>query len=395
MAIVWIIFALGLALRLWLLYCGHRLRKFVRAQLEQPLPDSSMGVTLIAPCKGIDPGFEENVRAVLAQQYQGFWEVIFVVESEDDRAYAVLSRIIKSNSQSRACVRVAGITENCSQKIHNLLAGIADADLRSEAFAFIDSDVRPGPNWLAYLTAPLGEHEYPVSTGYRWYIPEQASWASTTRAVWNALVSTVGDPNWRAYVWGGSFAIRRQDYTRMGIGSLWSKALSEDMLLSREVHKTGKKVAFVSQCVIPSHEDCNWREGFGFMCRQSLVARVYASQMWLAGWAMCLLYLVPLIVIAGALLWGLLANDPGKYLTLIAGAVLCGLDLTIGAQRRGTIRGLLPGCNLKPTRWMDTLGQTWVVSASLWALICSWRSRKMLWRGRRYTLVSPEETLVE
>ena len=118
MTIVWIIFALGLALRLWLLYCGHRLRKFVRAQLAQPLPDSSMGVTLIAPCKGIDPGFEENVRAVLAQQYQGFWEVIFVVESEDDLAYAVLTRIIKSNSQSRARVRVTGITENCSQKIN-------------------------------------------------------------------------------------------------------------------------------------------------------------------------------------------------------------------------------------------------------------------------------------
>ena len=52
-----------------------------------------MGVTLIAPCKGIDPGFEENVKAVLAQQYRDFWEVIFVVESEDDPAYAVLNRI--------------------------------------------------------------------------------------------------------------------------------------------------------------------------------------------------------------------------------------------------------------------------------------------------------------
>ncbi|MCK4850534.1 MAG: hypothetical protein KAT11_04240, partial [Phycisphaerae bacterium] len=71
MIIVWIIYALGLALRLWLLYCGYRLRQFVKAQLRQPLPDSSLSVTLIAPCKGIDPGFEENVAAVLSQQYPG------------------------------------------------------------------------------------------------------------------------------------------------------------------------------------------------------------------------------------------------------------------------------------------------------------------------------------
>ncbi len=264
MTIVWIICGLGLALRLWLLYCGYRLGQFVKAQLRQPLPESSPAVTLIAPCKGIDPGFEENVAAVLSQQYPGFWEVVFVVESEDDPAYPALERMLKENPQGRACIQVAGVTENCSQKIHNMLAGVAEADTRSEAFAFVDSDVRPDPDWLAHLTAPLSQFEYPASTGYRWYVPVQGGWASATRAVWNGLVSTVGDPSWRAYVWGGSFALRRQAYKRMRMGRLWRKALSEDMLLTREVYRTRRKVAFVSQCMIPSHEDCSWWEGFDF-----------------------------------------------------------------------------------------------------------------------------------
>ncbi len=395
MIIVWIIFGLGLALRLWLLYCGYRLWRFVKAQLRQPLPESSLAVTLIAPCKGIDPGFEENVAAVLSQQYRGFWEVIFVVESKEDPAYAVLERMLKENPRGRASIQVAGVTENCSQKIHNMLAGVAKADLRSEVFAFVDSDVRPGPDWLAHLTVPLSQYEYPASTGYRWYVPEQGGWASATRAVWNALVSTVGDPSWRAYVWGGSFAIRRQAYIKMRMGRLWRNALSEDMLLTREVYRKRKKVAFVCQCVIPSHEDCNWREGFDFMCRQSLVARVYAAQMWLAGWVLFLVYLVPLIVIAGAAVWGLLAAEPGSYLVLGAGGLLFGLDLSVGAQRRWTVKSLLPTCDFRATRWMDTFGQAWVVAATLGALICSWRSRKMLWRGRVYTLISPQETLVE
>ncbi len=395
MIIVWIICGLGLALRLWLLYCGWRLHRFAKGQLGQPLPDSSMGVTLIAPCKGIDPGFEDNVAAVLSQQYPGFWEVIFVVESKDDPAHAVLERVLKENPQSRACIRVAGVTENCSQKIHNMLAGVAVADPRSEALAFVDSDVRPGPDWLAHLTAPLRRFEYPASTGYRWYVPIQGGWASAIRAVWNALVSTAGDPRWGAYVWGGSFALRREAYKRMHIGRLWNKALSEDMLLTREVQQDGKKVAFVSQCVIPSHEDCSWDEGFDFMRRQSLVARVYGPRLWLAGWILCLAYLIPLMVTATAAVCWLLAGWPGGYLLLGAIGLLYGLDLAIAVQRRKTAKQILPECDFSKTRWMGTFGQVLVVVVSLGALICSGCSRKMLWRGRMYTLISPQETLVE
>ena len=138
MTIVWTIFGLGVALRLWLLYCGCRMRQFVKSQLGRAVPDSSLAVTLIAPCKGIDPGFEENVSAVLAQQYAGFWEVIFVVESKEDEAYGVLGKMLKESPQSRASIHVAGLTESCSQKIHNMLAAIAVADARSEAFAFVE-----------------------------------------------------------------------------------------------------------------------------------------------------------------------------------------------------------------------------------------------------------------
>jgi hypothetical protein len=181
----------------------------------------------------------------------------------------------------------------------------------------------------------------------------------------------------------------------MRMGRLWSKALSEDSLLTREVYQARRKVAFVSQCMIPSHEDCSWREGFDFMRRQSLVARVYARRMWLAGWALCLGYLVPLIVTAAAALWLLLGGRAGCYFVLGAVGLLYSLELAVGAQRRKTAKQILPDCDFSKTRWMDTFGQVWVVVATLWALICSWRSRRMLWRGRVYTLISPQETLVE
>ena len=392
MTVLWIILALGLALRLWLLYCGSRLRQFVIDQLSLKGPKSSLPTTLIAPCKGIDPGFEQNVKAILDQGYPGPWQVIFVVESKDDPAYGVLNKLLAQKPHIRALVQVAGLTEKCSQKIHNMLAGVAAADPESQVFAFIDSDVRPGPHWLAFLTEPLKKAKFPVSTGYRWYIPVRGGWASATRAVWNALVSAVGDPRWRAYAWGGAFAVTRKAFDELRIPKLWANALSDDLSVSRAVHSAKKKVAFVTQCVVPSHEDCDWSTAFDFMRRQSLVARVYAPQLWFAGWLLTLGFLGTQIVPAIA---GLCLSQPLGYLVLAIAALLYILDIVIGLQRRRTATLILPDENLSMTFFVEIFAQAWVVLVTLAALICSALSRKMLWRGRLYILLSPQETLLE
>lgn len=395
MKIIWVIFGLGLALRLWLLYGCWRMKQFAREQLGKPKPESSLPVTLIGPCKGIDPGLEENIRAVLGQEYPGWWEVIFVVESEDDPAYELLQKILSETKSERASVVVAGVTKSCSQKIHNMLAAMEAADEKGEAFAFVDSDVRPGPDWLAYLTDPLKEERYPASSGYRWYVPVLGGMASATRAIWNSLVSTVGDPRWRAYAWGGSFAVRRKDLKEMKMDERWTKVLSEDMTLSKMVHQAKKKIGFVVQCIVPSHEDCTWWEGFDFMRRQSLVGRVYAPELWYGGWVLSLTFLGPLAVMIVGGIWLLVAGQSAGYCLLASAAVLYGLGMLLGFTRRRTVRRILSDCDFSKTRWMEIMGQEWTVLATLAALLCSGLSRKMVWRGRLYTLVSDRETRVE
>ena len=395
MKIIWIVFGLGAALRVWLLYCGHRLRQFVLEQLADKRPHSAPAVTLIAPCKGIDPGFKENVKAVLNQNYPGRWQVIFVVESADDPAYAALTRMLSESHRSVGSVHIAGLTDKCSQKIHNMISGIEAADPQSEAFAFIDSDVRPGRDWLGFLTQPLTRPESPVSTGYRWYIPVRGGWASATRAIWNALVSAAGDPRWRAYAWGGAFAITRRVFEELHISETWSNALSDDLSVSQAVHAAGRKVAFVTQCVVPSHEDCDWPSGFDFMRRQSLVARVYAPLLWGIGWVLCLGFLGTLVTVVVAGLCLLVGGESEGYLMLGLAILLYLLDSAIGIQRRRTAKAILPTCDFSKTFWMEIFGQIWVVMVTLAGLICSGLSRKMLWRGRVYTLVSPSQTLVE
>ena len=86
---------------------------------------------------------------------------------------------------------------------------------------------------------------------------------------------------------------------------------------------------------------------------------------------------------------------PQGYILLGMAAGLYLMDSAIGVQRRGTAKAILPECDFSKTFGMEVFGQIWVVMATLAALICSGLSRKMLWRGRVYTLVSPSKTLVE
>ena len=396
MNIIWFLLALGLAFRLWLLYEAHSMRRYVREQLRKPLPETGPAVTLIAPCKGIDPGLEQNVQAMLAQQYPGWWQIIFVVESETDPAYELLQRNLARTRNQLASLIIAGaIKDGLSQKIHNMLAAMEVADQRSEVFAFIDSDVRPRPDWLAYLVDPLKEEKHPASGGYRWYIPLEGGWATATRAVWNLLVSVVGDPRRRANAWGGSFAVRRKDLQEMGIDERWRKVFSEDMTLSEMVRQAGKTVAFVVQCVIPSHEDCTWRECFDFIRRQTLVGRVYAPVMWYGGWVLSLAYLGPLVAAIVAGIWYLGSGQPAGYLMLAGAALLYGLGTVLGSHARRTVQIVLPKCDSSKIHWMYSFGLEWIILVALAGLIASTLSRKMLWRGRVYTLLSDQKTLVE
>src|SRR5215813_171560 len=127
---------------------------------------------VIVPCRGLEHDFEENMRAMLAQEYRDY-EVVFVTESENDPAHEALSRLLKQSRRPGWMV-VAGEAKNQGQKVHNLCAAIDtlnSIDRRVEVLVFADSDARPTRNWLADLVAPLGDKRIGATTGYRWYVP--------------------------------------------------------------------------------------------------------------------------------------------------------------------------------------------------------------------------------
>ena len=67
--------------------------KFFKSELGKPPSGFAPFVSVIAPCRGLDEALEENLSALLRQDFPRY-EVIFVVDSETDAAVSVINKII-------------------------------------------------------------------------------------------------------------------------------------------------------------------------------------------------------------------------------------------------------------------------------------------------------------
>ena len=93
MIVVFLIFA---AVLVWFSFKsfigGVTYLDFFRSELAKPLPEWAPFATVICPCRGIDPGMEENFARLLGQDYPDY-ELIFVVDDEADPAIDLITAI--------------------------------------------------------------------------------------------------------------------------------------------------------------------------------------------------------------------------------------------------------------------------------------------------------------
>jgi ceramide glucosyltransferase len=289
---------------------------------------------VIVPCRGLEHGFEENVQAILAQDYRDY-EVIFVTESESDPAHGVLGRVLKQRRRlsPSTWMVVAGEAKNRGQKVHNLLAALDtlnSIDRRVEALVFADSDMRPARNWLAELVAPLGDRRVGATTGYRWYLPSDESgdparsFASIMLSVWNSsALALLGERS--GFAWGGSTAILRENFDEIGGKERWQGALSDDYVLTSAVHEHGQRIKFVPECLVTSRSEVAIKDLLEFTTRQMRITRVYSPRVWRLA---CVSHGLFNLAFWGGLLWLIVSSLTGipnrSLAALLAGVFLFG-----------------------------------------------------------------------
>ena len=380
------------------LYLTYRFRKRLKHLFVYPDKSVCTPIGIIAPCKGLDPGFRDNILALLNLEYPKY-EIVFVVASEADPAYVAIQGILDEyGDEDAGCstqLLVAGV-DNCrAQKLTNQLAAIKKIADKTEILVFVDSDVRPEPDFLSKLIAPLDEPGVGATTGFRWYHPQAPTLGAILQSTWNAgALPFLVDPK-RNFAWGGAMAIRRDVFERAEIPERWDRAVSDDFPFTLGVRGLGLEVRFVPDCLAISYESSSLRQTLEFTNRQSIISRVYFPTLW---WSAAIGHSAANIL----LLYGLfnlvswLATDEMVYLIGAGCTILLPLQLINAHQLFKSIKPLLPKIESELVR----LHPYYLLAAPLASLLSlvntvySATTRKITWRGITYELVSPNETVV-
>lgn len=232
---------------------------------------STTRVMVVLCLRGDDPFLTSCLKALSDQEYPNF-ELRIVVDSEQDPAW---DSIVESNVQDFRAVRIDVLRHSptcCSLKNAALLQAIDDLDDSIDVVALVDADTIPHRTWLKDLVAPLGHSGIELTTGIRWYLPDQPSIGSISRLVWNAAATVqmigMGIP------WGGSLAISRMALTKMEVSKHWGHGLSEDTMLTNLLKRHGLRQRFVPSIIMINREDCSIVELLRWIKRQLVVAKL-------------------------------------------------------------------------------------------------------------------------
>jgi ceramide glucosyltransferase len=378
---------------------GFSFLRYVRRCRSQEIGDYAPQAAVIIPVTGADAALEANITAFMAQDYPQY-QLVLVVSDEKDPAYATLNTLVKEAAQGSAnpcdaSLVVAGPSHAQGQKVHNLLRGLEAVDSATDVLVFADADARPGSTWLRSLVAPLASREVTVSTGFRWYLPGR-SFVSQLRAAWDTAIATLMGEHDSSFPWGGSMAIRAEDFNRLQVRErYWVSTVSDDYGLGRAVHANGGRIRFEPRCLVASREDSSFTEFIRWTNRQIILTRVYAPHLWGIGLAAHLVY-------SGAFVCGLfvLLNPAAagwdRFAVLTVLATILGLGIA-----KGRIRSIV-ACEIFPEEreclakygsryWQLNPLVSWVM---LWNFVAAGFVRTIEWSGVRYRLRSDHEVEV-
>lgn len=378
----------------------RRMLSYVRYELSVRRPQYKPKTAVILPCKGIDPGFAENVAKLLEQDYfnkgDACFEVIFAVASKQDEAYPILEKLSAHSSTVRVKLVVAGINPSRAQKLNNQLAALEQVSEDVEVYAFVDSDMIARPDFLTSLIAPLQEPNIGATTGYRFYIPYKGDGASVIRSLWNRMSAWELVHPHCCFAWGGAMAIRKEIFHQAKIAEHWSQAADDDLSLTTAVKALGLRVHFVPQCLVASHGDANWAEVIEWTNRQLILTKIYYPKLWQRAIARALVMAVWLVAILSTVLSLFLAPNPDQGAALLAGLSVLPIELLFLMKGQQLWQEVLHDrkTELHNSFWHFCKAVPLAHLALPWMTLYSLLTNRIQWRGVTYELRSPTETVI-
>jgi len=358
-------------------YAVIRYRLSVRSL--SPIADPPPAAIIVA-IKGTSAGLPDFLDALLGQIYPRY-RLVFAVEAQSDPAFAALEPIAR-DANGRIQLVVAGETSGPVQKVHNMLAALATLQSQDRVVVFADADIVPPADWLQQLVRPIALHRARVTSGYRWQIPADRRWASRIVALADMSVATAArDSRWNL-CWGGSTAIERELLDSLDLPTLWSRAGTDDLTLTKALRTAGIPVHGTLRVLVPSPVCYSWRGAFSFGRRQYMLVRCYAPRHWLlAGWTLC-------VPVAGATVAAVAASADSLGATLaLGGAIMLRLlrhRVRVSIARQTFSPEIVAA--LKPSLQFGWWGWPLAHAVHTAAFVASLCGREFCWANIRYRL---------
>lgn len=411
--LIFILLFIALAAGISQLVQYRRMYRYVNAELAKKAPVYRPKIAVILPCKGIDPGFKNNVKKLLQQHYFANdnasapnFEVVFAVAQESDPAYAVLSEVMSEHPEIKTKLIVAGLNSRRAQKINNQLAGLKHISNEAKVLVFVDSDVVARSDFFAHLVAPLSDKKVGITTGYRFYIPFRGDWPSLLRSMWNRLTAWELVNQKLSFAWGGAMAITLENFVKADIEKAWDSAADDDLSMTTAVKDMGLDVRFVPQCLVISNGDATLGEVVEWTNRQLILTKVYYPALWRKAMLRAFVLALWLVTVVGCFASAIVGGGEESIVAGLAGLLLWPIELFFLFQAQSMWKKVLNDSVVASaeqeeidqaydaTLWRFTLALPLAHLLLPWLTLYSMLTNRITWRGVRYELKSPSEIVV-
>ena len=226
---------------------AERYRSVKPSSLE---PGEMPPLSILKPLHGLDEGLDENLRSFFDQNYPAF-EILFAVESEEDRAVPVALRLIAEHPEIAARLVICGASPIPNAKVHSLRCMLAES--RHDLIVMADSDVRVTPEFLARVAAEMSGPNVALVTCPYHAVAGRSFWSRleaiglNTEFIAGVLVARMlGGMD---FALGPTIATRKAHLEEIGGLAELQRYLAEDFVMGNRLAQRGWQVVLSSYAI--------------------------------------------------------------------------------------------------------------------------------------------------
>ncbi|MFI5360482.1 MAG: bacteriohopanetetrol glucosamine biosynthesis glycosyltransferase HpnI [Elusimicrobiota bacterium] len=342
---------------------GWRFLNVLRRRATTP---SLPAVTVIKPLKGSAGPLYDNLASFCRQEYPCF-QLVFCLQSPDDAALGVVSRLKRDFPDVDMEVVVSKNRIGYNPKVNNMANGYAFA--KYDLILLSDSDISARPDFLRRMVVPFADTGVGLVTAFYE--------ATGSHGLWGHLESLSINANFlpqalcaasfgMRFAMGAAMMVRRAAFESAGGFPNLADHLADDFWLGESIREAGWKLDLTDAVVATVPDIDGGAEHFKHLVRWARTIRICQP----AGYAASLIQHGFSLLTLKVLLFG--ADRRSLALLLGIWAAKGAASLFLGEALGGR----------QPARAL------WLIPLAEWfafgAWISGWGSSRVLWRGELY-----------